>query len=49
MEKRTRDLKRTASAEMEWATFLRGLASKNTPKSSGSFLGKIKGWVTGKR
>ena len=49
MEKRTRDLKRTASAEMEWGIFLRGLSSKKTSSSSGSFLGKIKGWLTGRR
>ena len=48
MEKRIRDLKRTASAEGEWAGFLRGLASKKAPASK-SVFGKVKGWFTGKR
>lgn len=48
MEKRIRDLKRTASAEGEWAGFLKGLASKKAPASK-TFFGKVKGWFTGKR
>ena len=48
MEKRIRDLKRTASAEGEWAGFLKGLASKKAPGSK-SVFGKVKGWFTGKR
>ena len=41
MKKRIKDLKRTASAEKEWAGFLQGLSSGKS--SSGGLMGKIKG------
>lgn len=47
MEKRIHDLKRSSTAEGEWAAFLKRAASKQGA-TSGSFFSKIKSWFTGK-
>ncbi len=48
MEKRLRDLKRTASAEGEWVGFLKGISGRKPPRP-GSFMNRVKGWFTGRR